>query len=145
MSAVAKVNDPSAAMGRLSPPLFCKIRFEPERPVTVPPTVKSDAVTEEEVSVLLTPPVHAASDRTPSHSHAARTTDPLGRAPVTATVHPMHMRVYPSPLEPLKLLDPATDCPRIIVNARFHPGNRSNGYGPSLKISGHTAPQQHLW
>src|ERR1700722_20250305 len=108
MSAVAKVNDPSAVIERLSPPLFCRIRLEPERPVTVPPTVKSDAVTVAEVSVLLTPPVHAGGDRAPSHSHAARAADPL------TTVHPMHIPVYPSPLEPLTRLDPATDRPRIL-------------------------------
>jgi hypothetical protein len=35
----------------------------PLRPDTVPPTVNSEAVTLLEVSVLLTPPLHAASNK----------------------------------------------------------------------------------
>jgi hypothetical protein len=61
MSAVGKVNVPLAAIGKSSPPLFCNTRFEPLRPVTLPPTVNCDAAALAVVSVLPTPPEHAAS------------------------------------------------------------------------------------
>src|SRR5580692_7563093 len=108
MSAVAKVNEPSAGIDRLSPLLFCNTRFEPLRPVTVTPTVNCDAVTVPVVSVLLTPPVQAASDRTPHHINTARDAD----ASTLLTVNSPSRRICAfvhSLLEPIKLCDPATD------------------------------------
>src|ERR1700683_500030 len=43
-SAVAKANEPSAAMVRLSPPLSCSTRPEPTTPVAYPPIVSSALV-----------------------------------------------------------------------------------------------------
>ena len=101
MSVVANVNDPLAATARSSPLLFSKMRFEPLRPETVPPTENCNATTLALVSVVLTPPPPQAASATLTNadstalrkSAAMELLPALNRAP---RFKPVHLRIAPS-------------------------------------------------